>query len=300
MREHSQIRVRRAFRRLLFGIVATAEGLPGLGSVTASPGLQDKYLAVAADDTAARAGLAGAAPGADGLFTRFALDLAAQRPGRAVAVLQAGCTTAGPELDLDLLRAFGHDLDVSLIDDETAASRAAVAVRPELGAAKLGELRLLPLRPRSYDIVQCSLLLHRVRNADMVLGRLAAAVRPGGLLLLRMADPGSAFGFLDRRLPRLIRTIAWRRLRTGQPGPYPACYEPVASARGIEAFMSRHGLSIAHRGIASSARSLSRPAAARVAGQLLTVLSRGRLAADHDELCYVIRRPEDRFARVLP
>src|SRR5580704_9990499 len=102
MREHSQIRVRRAFIRLLFGIVATAEGLPGLGSVTASPGLQDKYLAVAAGDTAARAGLAGAAPGADGLFTRFALDLAAQRPGRAVAVLQAGCTTAGPELDLDL------------------------------------------------------------------------------------------------------------------------------------------------------------------------------------------------------
>jgi hypothetical protein len=28
-------------------------------------------------------------------------------------------------------------------------------------------------------------------------------------------------------------------------------------------------------------------------------LSRARLPADHDELCYVIRRPEDRFARVL-
>src|ERR1700722_4764364 len=112
-----QIRVRRAFRRLLFGIVATAEGLPGLSSVTATPGVQEKYLPVAADDTAGRTGVQGAAPGADGLFTRFALDLAAQRPGRPVAVLQAGCTTAGPELDLDLLRAFGHDLDVSLIDD---------------------------------------------------------------------------------------------------------------------------------------------------------------------------------------
>jgi hypothetical protein len=28
-------------------------------------------------------------------------------------------------------------------------------------------------------------------------------------------------------------------------------------------------------------------------------LSRGRLGCDHDELCYVIRQPEDRFARVL-
>ena len=278
--------------------MATAEGLPGLSSATQGPGLPEKYLAVAADDTAARAGNRATAPGADGLFTRFALDLAAQRPGRAVAVLQAGCTTAGPELDLDVLRAFGHDLDVCLVDDETAASLAAVAARPELDSARLGELRLLSLRPRSFDIVQCSLLLHRVSNAEMVLGRLAAAVRPGGLLLLRMADPGSAFGFLDCKLPRLVRTIAWRSLRPGQPGPYPACYEPVASARGIEAFMSRHGFSIAHRGIASSAG--PRPAPARAAGRLLTWISRGRLAADHDELCYVIRRPEDRFARLLP
>ena len=242
----------------------------------------------------------GPAPGVAGLFTRFALDLAAQRPGRPLVLLQAGCTTAGPELDLSVLRAHGHDLDVTMADDETAASRAAVAARPELRTAALGELRLLPLRPRSVDIVQCSLLLHRVSDAEMLLGRLAAAVRPGGLLFLRLADPASAVGFLDRRLPAILRAAAWRGTRRGTAGPHPARYEAVASARGIEAFASRHGLAIAHRGTASSPRALTRPPLERVAVSLVARLSGGRLASDHDELCYVIRRPEDRFARVLP
>ncbi len=269
-------------RALLYGFVAsTAESLSGLS-----------IAAVAVGDSPA--------PGVTGLFTTFALDLAGQRPGRPLAILQAGCTTAGPELDLSGLRARGLKLDVTMVDDQTTASRATLAVRPELAAATLGELRLLPIRPRSADIVQCSLLLHRISDAETVLSKLAAAVRPGGLLLLRMSDPNSAMGFLDRRLPRLLRAAAWRRARPGQAGPYPAQFEAVASARGIETFANRHDLAIAHRGTASSPRILTRPPLARAAARLTAWLSRGRLAADHDELYYVIRRPVDRFARVLP
>jgi hypothetical protein len=37
-----------------------------------------------------------------------------------------------------------------------------------------------------------------------------------------------------------------------------------------------------------------------LAGQkLIAWLSRGRLTAAHEELLYVLRKPEDRFARVL-
>ena len=270
-------------RALLYGFVATtAESLSGLS-----------VAAVVADESPAPGGVTG-------LFTKFALDLAGQRPGRTLAILQAGCTTAGPELDLRALRARGHQLDVTMIDDQTTASRSALAARPELAAATLGELRLLPVRPRSADIVQCSLLLHRISDAETVLSKLAAAVRPGGLLLLRMSDPGSAMGFLDRRLPQLARAVAWRSSRPGQAGPYPVRFEAVASARGIETFANRHGLAIAHRGTASSPRSLSRPQLARAAARLTAWLSRGRLATDHDELYYVIRLPVDRFARVLP
>jgi SAM-dependent methyltransferase len=240
-----------------------------------------------------------AGPDTTGLFTRFALDFAAARPGRTITVLQAGCTTAGRDLDLAALRASGHQVDACLVDDESPETRAAAAARPDIGPAILGKLGVLPLRPRSFDIVQCSLLLHRISNAEVVLARLAASLRPGGLLLLRIADPASAAGFLDRRLPGPIRAIAWRGTRPGQSGPHPAIYEPVAWAPGIEAFISRHGLAVAHRCVSGQAEGLSRPGLARSAARLVAWLSGGRLACDHDELCYVVRKPEDRSARVL-
>jgi SAM-dependent methyltransferase len=248
------------------------------------------------------------APATPGIFTRFGLDLAAQRPGKTIAVLQAGCTTAGRELDLAALAASGHDVDVFLVDDDNPATRAAVAAAPGLGLATLGELRLVPLKPRSFDIVHCPLLLHRISNAEVVLGRLAASVRPGGLLLVRIADPASAAGFLDRRMPEFLRTLAWRGTRRGEAGPYPARYEPVASARGIEAFVSRHGLAVAHRDRVGSAGWPARGGHSartegsgqyRGVGRLVAWISRGRLPCDHDELRYVIRKPEDSFARVL-
>ncbi len=41
------------------------------------------------------------------------------------------------------------------------------------------------------------------------------------------------------------------------------------------------------------------PAVVLAARKLVSWLSGGRLTSDHDELLYVLRKPEDRFARVL-
>jgi SAM-dependent methyltransferase len=283
------------FGALLYGFVTSAEGLPGL-AVGAGPGLHDKPAAVVGRHR--RAPGATAVTGTAGVFTRFALEHAARRPGRAIAVLQAGCTTADQDLDLTALSARGHDVDICYIDDESPVTRAAVAGRADLAAAELGDLRLVALRPRSFDIVHCSLLLHRISHADVVLARLVASLRPGGLLMLRITDTGSAAGFLDRRMPDVLRSLAWRAGRPDQPGPHPAIYEPVASPRGIETFLSRHGLTVAHRdqGRSSGWADDSR---AGLAARLVSQLSLGRLRCDHDELRYVVRRPEDRFARVL-
>ncbi len=278
------------FGALLYGFVKSAQGVPGV-TIRAGPGLHRKRAAPVADRQSASA--ATAATGAAGVFTRFALEHAARRPGRVISVLQAGCTTAGHDLDLAALRARGHIVDICYIDDESPVTRAAVAGRADLAEAALGDLRLVALRPRSFDIVHCSLLLHRISHADVVLGRLVASLRPGGLLMLRFTDPGSAVGFLDRRMPDVLRSLAWRASRPGQPGPHPAIYERVASPRGIEAFLSRHGLIVAHRDQTSS------PGRARLTARLVSRLAFGRLRCDHDELRYVVRRPEDRFARVL-
>jgi SAM-dependent methyltransferase len=285
------------FKALRYGFVASVEGIPGLG-IGASPVRHDKRRGSVVSDGPAHAAAGTTDPATSGLFTRFALDFAAHRAGSAIAVLEAGCTTAGQSLDLAALRADGHAVDVSYVDDESPATRAALAGRPDLGSAALGELRLLPLRPRSFDIVHCSLLLHRISNVEVVLGRLVASLRPGGLLMLRIADPCTAAGFLDRRTPEFLRRLAWRADMPGQPGPHPAVYEPIASAGGIEAFLSRHGLAVAHRDRASSA-GWAGYGRDRLTTRLVTWMSRRRLGSEHDELRYVIRKPEDRFARLL-
>jgi SAM-dependent methyltransferase len=215
--------------------------------------------------------------------------------GRPVQLLRAGCLTPLDELGLGLLRASGLEIEVMTVDED----------RPEFAGlpedVTLGDLRTAPLPPRSFDIVHCSLLLDRISHVPLVLDRLAAALRPGGLLLLRIRDRDCAAGYLDRKLPRLARRAIWRRLYPGQPGPFPAVYEATASARGIAAYMLMRGLVIAQR---KTSRTLPHQPERlcrflATARWLVARLSRGQLTDDHDEVLFVVRKPEDRFARVV-
>ncbi len=287
--------------------MARVHGLAGLDAATQGPGQHGKHRsAPAAGRRTAQARQRQAADTSPAdVFTRFAADYVGEHPGRAISLLQAGCATAGSELDVTALLAIGADVRVSRVDDDEDTVRAVAAARPDLSTATLAELRTLVLPPRSVDLLQCSMLLHRVRNAELVLDRLVAALRPGGLLFLRTADRETAAGFLDRRLPQFARALAWRSAQPGFPGPFPAWYEPIASERGIEAFVVRRGLAIAHRqicsGMAGPDPAQQTPSTQQTPSSQRVVawLSRGRLAADHDELLYVIRKPEDRFARIL-
>jgi SAM-dependent methyltransferase len=233
------------------------------------------------------------------LFTRAVLDYAAHRPGQPLALLQAGCTTAGDEPDMARLRATGSYVAVSLVDDDSLTTRAAVVAHPELMSCTLGDLRTTPLPPRTFDIVHCALLLERISNAELVLDRLVEALKPGGLLLLSTGDRDCAAGFIDRRLPRSVRATIWRRQRPGEPGPYPAVFEHLASGRGIQSYALRRGLVIGPRQAMNQLAVRRRPRGLLLATKIVARLSAGRLASAHDELRYVIRKPESGFARVL-
>jgi SAM-dependent methyltransferase len=235
------------------------------------------------------------------MFTRSAQQYASGHFGRQITVLLAGATTAPGDLSADKLREDGLDISVSLIDDGQPVTRAAVAAQAGLRLCTLGDLRAAALLPRSFDIVQCVRLLDRISHAEVVLDRLVAALKPGGLLLLQISDRDCAAGFLDRTLPRPSRRLLWRNRQPGRPGPYPAVYEPLTSVGGIQAYARLRGLVIAERQ-ARGGQAGERRGAPRwylAAQRLVARMSRGRLTDAHEEMLYVMRKPEDRFARLL-
>jgi hypothetical protein len=98
-----------------------------------------------------------------------------------------------------------------------------------------------------------------------------------------------------------MRRAIWRRLHPGVPGPFPPVYEKGATSRGIASYALLRGLVIAQRTVEDTLPAIPGrpPAWARLAGALITWLSRGRFASQPDDLLYVIRKPEDRSARVV-
>jgi SAM-dependent methyltransferase len=244
------------------------------------------------------------------MFARPVRDYAHRNAGRPVRVLRAGFGASPEELGLSQLRDRGYEITVVTVDQ---AGPGAPASAPA-GDVRLGDLRAVPIPPRSFDIVHCALLLDRIRHVELVLDRFIAALRPGGFLMLRIRDRDCAIGLLDRRLPRPARRLLQARLEVrleggdapapGRPGPrplFPAVYERACSDDGIQEYARMRGLVITQRETARTwpdgPDRLSRTVAATC--RLIARLTRGGLTDAHDEVLYVIRKPEDHFARIV-
>jgi SAM-dependent methyltransferase len=229
-------------------------------------------------------------------------DYVLQCLGRPVSVLQAGCLAPLRELGIGELTEGGFEITVTAVDaDDPLATRVLRDTRDAYDDVITGDLRTVPIPQRNYDVVYCAHLLERVRHVELVLDRLNSALKPGGLLLIRTADRYSAAALLDRMLPGPARRLVWSRFRPGIPGPFRPVYEKAVSADGIKDYALMRGLVIAAR-----SRELTRPdhpaglsSSVRITCGAISRLSRGRYGDSHDELLYVIRKPLDRFARVV-
>lgn len=249
--------------------------------------------------------------GASGLFARSILEYARTHRGEPIRILQAGCT--GPAEDLGLGESRPAWLATTVRSIDTGHRRTRTAAQGSghgmgggdglvpAGPLVLGDLRTIPLPPRRFDIVCSVHLLDRVEHAELVLDRLVAALRPNGLLLLRFRDRECAAGLLERILPTPARRAVWHWLRPRQAGPFPAVYERLLSAAGVHDYTLTRGLMVAEREeVRDRPRRPARPAwGAPLACRLIAAATRGRLPDDHDDLLYVMRKTENRLARVL-
>lgn len=241
------------------------------------------------------------------LFSRHVRDYAEERPIQQIQILEAGCGV-GSGLDLDEV-----DRHVIGVDNDTPRLLAHTRGRRDLDGWTLGDLRTVPMPPRVYDVVHASYLLERVQHTELLLDRFVAAMKPGGLLLVRFRDRDSAYGFIDRLLPGWLRRLLWRWLQpdaaatlseaehASSEGPLPAVYEQVASLRGMRWYCIMRGLVVASEyATRESVRAFGRWS--RLVDRtcrMIETLSRGRLAAGHSEVALVIRKPENRFLRVI-
>ncbi|GAB3658134.1 hypothetical protein GCM10027589_18520 [Actinocorallia lasiicapitis] len=213
--------------------------------------------------------------------------LHAQDKGLAkIAILEAGCGR-GPGLALpDTLARH-----VTGVDLDTPSLRAHTVDRTDLDGYHLGDLRNAPLPPRTYDVVHADSLIERIPHTELVLDRMIAALKPGGLLLLRFTDRDSAQGLLARFLPR------WFRALLGDPvhSTPPPVFEPITSLSGIRTWCLLRGLVIAE----AHALHPHRRTPTSTLSSLLSTLTAGRRPSPHSTLLLVIRKPESRLARIL-
>ena len=252
--------------------------------------------------TTAGRGSLGAGVKTKGFFAEPLHDYTVRRPGGPVAVLQAGCLAPLRELGIDELAEGGFEISVTAVDaDHPLAKRALEDVRTGYDDVIVGDLRTVPIARRAYDIVYCAGLLERVEHVELVLDRLVSALKPGGLLLIRARDRYTAAALLDRLLPRPARKALWSRLRPGTPGPFPAVYEKAVCDAGIASYTLMRGLVIAARGteLTLPSQPVRLSSSMRVTYGAISRLTGGRFGDSHDELLYVIRRPQDQFARVV-
>lgn len=226
------------------------------------------------------------------IFQARIREYARAHPG-VLRILEAGC---GRRWHLDLkdvdFRLVGVDLNPDFL--RTRSEQAG-----DLDEAIVGDLREVALSPESYDVVYCSFVLEHVAGAEQVLDRLLAALKPDGLLLLRIPDGDSVYGFLARNSPHWLHVQYKRHIQrnklAGTPGhgPFPTVYDQVVSWKGITSYCARKGAEITdayssnfyldHFGSLSAivGRGL----------QWVAMVSRGRLTADRNNLSLVIRKP---------
>jgi SAM-dependent methyltransferase len=252
--------------------------------------------------TTAERGSPGSHRTASRFFAEPVRDYVMRYLGRPVNVLQAGCLAPLRELGLGELAEGGFEISVTAVDtDQPLARRVLRETQSAYDDVITGDLRTVPVPQRAYDVVYCALLLERVHHVELVLDRLTSALKPGGLLLVRTGDRNSAAALLDRVLPGIVRKAVWSRFRPGIPGPFTPVYEKAVCDEGIASYVLMHGLVIAAR--ASELTRPKRPAglssSVRITCAVISWLSRGRFDDSHDELLYVIRKPLDRFARVV-
>ncbi len=225
------------------------------------------------------------------LLAKYVASLGALRGE--LSILEAGC---GNSWQLDLQGVPYVLTGIDVCEDALAIRRNKLG---DLDRIIVGDIRTANLEADQYDVIYNSFVLEHLDQVERVLDNFERWVRPGGLLILRIPDRESVYGFLAQRTPFWFHVFYKRYIAgiktAGKPGydPFPTVYEPIVSRQGIRRWCVERGLTVREEIAWNYNVGRSGVASVLIRGTIkgIGVLSGGRLAASHVNLSYVIEKP---------
>jgi SAM-dependent methyltransferase len=216
----------------------------------------------------------------------------ANRVGRPIRVLEAGCGNKWP-IDLK-----GIDFHLTGADLDAAALKLRVDREKDLNEVIHGDLCTMSLTESSFDVVYSAYVLEHVSAADCALDNMVCALKPNGLLVVRVPDPNTARGFVTRNTPFWFHVLYHRwvmkRKMAGKPGyaPYRTYYHAVISLSGMQAYAQASGLRFQAVFADEFVRDGKGMAGVlfRAGARLIDTLSLGRYTSRYSNLVYLLEK----------
>jgi SAM-dependent methyltransferase len=207
---------------------------------------------------------------------------------RELEILDAGCGRKWP-LKLTIpYRLTG-------IDTDTKAIALRQQTRGDLSTVIVSDLGNATIADSSFDVIYCSYVLEHISDADRVLVNFVRWLKPGGLMIIRVPDRDSVYGWITRHSPFWLHVLHKRwivgNVNAGKPGfdPYPVYYNKTISRAGMISFCQEHDLILCDvRGVGTYLR---KSPLVRLVAMTGFALSLGRLAWRHNNLTFTIRVP---------
>ncbi len=193
----------------------------------------------------------------------------------------------------------GVEYRLTGVDNDAEALRRRMDLIGDLAEAVCADLRSADLPVESYDVVHSAYALEHIDGAEQALDRMYEALRPGGLLVIKIPDRDSVYAFLARYTPHrmhvLYKRVVRRRKLAGTPGhgPYPVVYDPVVSLSGLQRWAASHELeTVSIFGDNSHIEFFGRFARAADLGlQLVARASMGHLTARYSNIIAMFAKP---------
>jgi SAM-dependent methyltransferase len=218
--------------------------------------------------------------------------IAGAAPGRGATVLEAGCGWLPPEVP------WPSGVHVVGIDSSAAQLERNASIDDKL----LGDISTHRF-DRQFDVVRCWDVLEHLPRPQAALANLAHAVRPGGLLVVKVPNLLSVKGLLTKLTPYRFHVWVYRRVYgyahagVDDQGPFPTYMRRSVTERGLRAFARHAGLSVVDVALYESehqARVRTRLRLGGLAGRVLDrtirLLTLGRLSFTDTELLVVMRK----------